>query len=98
VAILGVGYADGYPRSAGSSDERPGARAFVRGASVPIIGRVSMDLLAVDVTGLHGVERGDWVELFGPNVPVDEVAGPAGTIGYEVLTSIGARHERVYIR
>ena len=97
VAILGVGYADGYHRAAGSSAERPGARAFVRGSHAPLIGRVSMDLTAVDVTHVHGVERGDWVELIGPHVPVDEVAACAGTIGYELLTGLGRRCERVYV-
>jgi alanine racemase len=97
IAVVGVGYADGYHRAAGSSDARPGARAFVRGSSAPLIGRVSMDLLAIDVTHIHGVERGDRVELFGPNVSVDEVAGHAGTIGYELLTGLGRRFERVYL-
>jgi alanine racemase len=97
VAILGVGYADGYHRSAGSSNERPGARAFLRGSYAPLIGRVSMDLLAIDVTHIHGVERGDRVELFGPNVSIDEVAETAGTIGYELLTGLGRRYERVYV-
>ena len=97
IAVLGVGYADGYHRAAGSSSARPGARAFVRGSSAPLIGRVSMDLLAIDVTHIHGVERGDRVELFGPNVSVDEVAGHAGTIGYELLTGLGRRFERVYL-
>jgi alanine racemase len=97
VAILGVGYADGYHRSAGSSNERPGARAFLHGSYAPLIGRVSMDLLAIDVTHIHGVERGDRVELFGPNVSIDEVAETAGTIGYELLTGLGRRYERVYV-
>ncbi len=97
IAIVGVGYADGYHRAASSSDARPGARAFVKGTSAPLIGRVSMDLLAIDVSHIHGVERGDRVELFGPNVSVDEVAGHAGTIGYELLTGLGRRFERIYL-
>ena len=97
VAILGVGYADGYHRAASASDHRAGARGYVHGRSVPLIGRVSMDLIAVDVTDVADVERGDWVELFGPNVPVDEVAESAGTIGYELLTSLGPRYARRYI-
>jgi alanine racemase len=96
VAILGVGNADGYHRRAGSSDQRAGARAYVRGRFAPLIGRVSMDLLAIDVTDIPGVTRGDPVELIGRHVPVDEVAGHAGTIGYEILTSLGRRYERVY--
>ena len=98
IAILSAGYADGYHRMAGSSDARPGAHAFLRGRQVPIIGRVSMDLIAVDVTGIPGVSRGEWVELFGPNMPIDAVAAAAGTIGYELLTSLSRRAERIYVR
>jgi alanine racemase len=97
IAILGVGYADGYHRRAGSSDRRMGARVFVRGKTAPIVGRVSMDLIAVDVTDVPGVERGDWVELFGPNIAVDEVAAAAETIGYELLTALGRRYRRLYV-
>ena len=97
IAILGIGYADGYHRAAGSADGRPGARAFVHGRSAPLAGRVSMDLITIDVTDIPGVQRGDWVELFGPNVPVDEVAAHAGTIGYELLTGLGGRFERRYV-
>jgi alanine racemase len=97
IAILCAGYADGYHRAASSRDGRPGARVFVRGRFAPLIGRVSMDLMAVDVTAIHGVTRGDWAELFGPNVPVDEVAAHAGTIGYELLTGLGRRYARRYV-
>ena len=97
LAIVGVGYADGYQRAAGSRDGRPGARALVRGQYAAIAGRVSMDLIALDVTDVHGVERGDMVELFGANVSIDEVADFAGTIGYEFLTGLGRRYRRAYI-
>ena len=53
--------------------------------------------MALDVTDIAGVERGDWVELFGPNIPVDDVAAYAETIGYELLTGLGRRYRRVYI-
>jgi alanine racemase len=56
-----------------------------------------MDLIAVDVTGIPEAARGDWAELFGPNVPVDEVAAHAGTIGYELLTGLGPRYVREYV-
>ena len=56
-----------------------------------------MDLLAVDVTDIPGAARGDWAELFGPHVPVDEVATLAGTVGYEFLTGLGRRYERRYV-
>lgn len=97
IAIVAAGYADGYHRLAGSSDGRSGARAFLRGRHARLIGRVSMDLIAIDVTDIAGAERGDWVELFGTNVPVDEVAENAGTIGYELLTGIGHRYARTYV-
>jgi len=89
-AVVPVGYADGYHRTA--SNQRS---AWVAGAMVPIVGRVSMDLIVLDVTGL-AVEIGDAVELLGDHCLVDDVAAAAGTISYEVLTSLGPRYERVY--
>jgi alanine racemase len=56
-----------------------------------------MDLIAVDVTGIPDVKRGDWAELFGANVQVDEAAAHAGTIGYELLTALGPRYVRRYV-
>ena len=97
VAILSIGYADGYHRLAGSNDLKKGARAFVHGRYAPFVGRISMDLIAIDVTDIAGVQRGDWAELIGSNVPVDEVARHADTIGYEILTSLGGRFTRTYI-
>jgi len=97
VAILAAGYADGYHRRAGSSDERKGAHILIRGRPAPIVGRVSMDLIAADVTDIRAVARGDWAELFGANVPIDDVARTAGTIGYELLTGLGHRYARRYI-
>jgi alanine racemase len=97
IAILSAGYADGYHRIAGASEEHPGARVAVRGRLAPIVGRVSMDLIAVDVSGIVGISEGDWVELFGPNMPVDEAASAAGTVGYEFLTGLSRRAERRYV-
>lgn len=96
IAILAAGYADGYHRLAGSSDQRKGAHVMIRGEMAPIVGRVSMDLMAVDVTGLPRAMRGDWAELFGANLPIDDVAARAGTIGYELLTGLGRRYARTY--
>lgn len=96
IAILAAGYADGYHRLAGSSDERRGAFVSIRGARAPLVGRVSMDLMAVDVTDLRLVARGDWAELFGHAIPIDQVAHAADTIGYELLTSLGKRYARTY--
>ncbi|HEY8519226.1 MAG TPA: alanine racemase [Gammaproteobacteria bacterium] len=93
LAVVGVGYADGYPRSAGNR-----AFAAIGNRRVPVAGRVSMDLLCLDVSDVPPAEAavGRWVELFGRRVSVDEVASAAGTISYEVLTRMGARLRRVY--
>ncbi len=93
LAVLGVGYADGYPRRLGNHCD-----AAWRGVRLPIVGRVSMDMLCVDISGLPpgDVDVGDYVELIGATVGLDEVAAAAGTIGYEILTCLGARLERRY--
>ncbi len=97
IAILSAGYADGYHRMTGSSDKHPGAEATLRGQQVPVLGRVSMDLIAIDVGHVAGVTEGDWVELFGPNMPIDAVAAAAATVGYELLTGLSHRGARRYI-
>jgi alanine racemase len=79
---------------------RAGARrghAWLGGALRPILGRISMDLLAIDVTGCEDAMPGALVELLGPHVPVDDVAQAAGTVSYEILTRLGARLQRVYL-
>ncbi|MEX0955586.1 MAG: alanine racemase [Rhizobiaceae bacterium] len=104
LAIAATGYADGYHR-AGSGSGVPvrsvaphGAYGFVAGKRVPVVGRISMDLTAFDVTDCgDSVSPGDWIEMFGPNVSVDEAADAAGTIGYELLTSLGRRFHRHYV-
>jgi alanine racemase len=94
IAVVGVGYADGYPRRLGNR-----AVAALGGVRVPVIGRVSMDLLCVDVTGVppERARVGGWVELFGAVVTLDEIAAAAGTISYEILTGLGSRLEREYV-
>jgi alanine racemase len=98
IAIVSVGYADGFLRAGGSSSLRTGAETIVRGQRCPLIGRISMDLLAVDVTEMPvgSVSRGDFACLLGDGITVDEVAGHAGTISYEMLTGLGARYARTY--
>jgi alanine racemase len=98
IAVVAVGYADGYLRAASASDEAPGAEAIVASQRCPLAGRVSMDLLAIDVTELpkSAVRRGDLATLIGGEITVDALANAAGTIGYEVLTSLGRRYHRVY--
>ncbi len=98
IAVVGVGYADGFIRAAGSSDETPGASAIVAGCRCPVAGRISMDLMAIDITDLpdNAARRGDLATLIGHEISVDDVASVAGTIGYEVLTGLGKRYHRVY--
>jgi alanine racemase len=90
VATCGAGYADGIPRS-----QCPEGLVWVAGTLRPILGRVSMDVIAVDVSGLDVVE-GDRVELFGSNRALDDAAKAAGTISYELLTSVTGRVPRLY--
>jgi alanine racemase len=98
IAVAAVGYADGYLRAASATDERPGGYAIVSGKLCPLAGRISMDLLAIDITDLpnHTPKRGELVTLIGDEISVDDLAKAAGTIGYEVLTSLGRRYHRVY--
>ena len=98
LAIVSAGYADGYFRAGSSNDGTRGAEVIVAGKRCPVAGRISMDLLAVDVTDLekNAVRRGHMVTLIGEGITVDELAHHFGTIGYEVLTSLGARYARIY--
>jgi alanine racemase len=90
IATCGAGYADGVLRSQAGTGQ-----VQVAGVMRPLLGRVSMDVIAVDVTGLE-VVPGDRVELFGPNRLLDHAAAAAGTISYELLTSITPRVARLY--
>ncbi|ABA05273.1 alanine racemase region [Nitrobacter winogradskyi Nb-255] len=99
LAVVSAGYADGYFRAGGSNDGTRGAEVVVAGTRCPVAGRISMDLLAVDITDLPahaGVRRGHLATLIGEGITVDELAHHFGTIGYEVLTSLGGRYHRIY--
>jgi alanine racemase len=98
IAIVSAGYADGYFRAASANDGTRGAEVVVAGKRCPIAGRVSMDLIAVDVTDLekNAARRGHLVTLIGDGITVDELAHHFGTIGYEVMTSLGRRFARIY--
>ncbi|MFT4160376.1 alanine racemase C-terminal domain-containing protein, partial [Shinella sp.] len=76
----------------------PGASGVLHGRTVPLIGRVTMDLTHFDVTDLPpgSVRAGDFIELFGRAMPIQDVARAAGTVDYELLTSLGNRYERRY--
>ena len=98
VATIAAGYADGVFRHASATNETAGGAVAFRDKRAPIVGRVSMDLITVDVTGFDdpAPQRGDWVDLVGPDLPIEVVGRAAGTIGYEVLTRLGPRFHRVY--
>ena len=92
LATVALGYGDGFPR-AGSNR----AHAYIGVAPCPVVGRISMDLIILDVTDApRAVAPGDRAEFFGSNLPIEEAAAACGTIGYELLTGLGARIDRRY--
>jgi alanine racemase len=99
IAVVAVGYADGIFRALSTRDDKEGFSVFIGGHAAPILGRVSMDLITVDVTSIpeDNARRGEWVELIGPNVSAQAMAHHAGTIDYEILTNLGTRALRRYI-
>jgi alanine racemase len=90
IATLAAGYADGLMRAMGAG----GVRLYAGARACPLVGRVSMDLITVDVTELADVPS--HLEILNEHQTVDDLAAAAGTIGYEILTSLGGRYERVY--
>jgi alanine racemase len=92
IGVLGIGYADGVPRLASNR-----AEVASDGTYLPVIGRISMDLTQIDATAADGLAVGDWVEVFGPTISIDDFAAWADTISYEVLTGIGNRVRRCYV-
>ncbi|TIN27730.1 MAG: alanine racemase [Mesorhizobium sp.] len=92
LATISFGYADGWQRRAASA-------AWFEGVRLPFLGRVSMDSIILDISALPAgkLREGDLVELLGPSQSVDDAAGHAGTIGYEILTSLGPRFHRQYV-
>jgi len=98
IAVVAAGYADGYFRACsfpGSADQ---AKVLVCGGYAPVVGRVSMDMITVDVTDVpsQGIVRGTMVELFGEGITVDDLARWSGSIAYEILTRLGSRYPRLY--
>jgi len=92
IATIAIGYADGYPRNA-----KAGTPVFIKENLAPIAGRVSMDMITIDVTDINNVELGDLVELWGENLTIETVAEHIDTINYELLTRISSRVPKVYI-
>ena len=93
MAVVALGYADGYPRSAVN-----GTPVRINDDPSRIIGRVSMDMITVDLSHVQNAEVGSRVEFWGPRVDVNEVAGHCGTIAHELFTHVTARCERIYTR
>jgi alanine racemase len=91
IATAAIGYADGYPRHIPN-----GTPTFVNGAVAPLAGVVSMDMITLDLTDHPGAAIGDTVELWGPNISVNDVADRAGSISYELLTGVPTRVRRTY--
>ncbi len=94
IATVAAGYADGFLRSLSNC-----GKGYVGDIRVPIVGRVSMDLVAFDVSNVpvEAAKPGAVVDLIGPHNPIDRIAAEAGTIGYEILTSLGRRYHRMYL-
>jgi alanine racemase len=91
IATVALGYADGYPRHAPT-----GTPAMCQGQVIPLVGRVSMDMLTFDVSALDSPSVGDIVQLWGDLLPINQVADHIGTIGYELMTRVSKRVPRVY--
>jgi alanine racemase len=89
IGIVACGYADGYPRHAST-----GAPVLVDGVRTQLLGRVSMDMLNVDLSSVPNAHVGSDVTLWGDDLPIDEVAAAAGTIGYELMCAITPRVQR----
>ncbi|HOD93132.1 MAG TPA: alanine racemase [Clostridia bacterium] len=93
IATIACGYADGYSRVLSQKSE-----VYINGQRAHIIGSICMDMCMADITGLIGISDKDEVELFGPNIPVENLASICSTINYEYICKIGARVPRVYIK
>jgi alanine racemase len=98
LAVIAAGYADGIARALSAASGKKGGMVMIAGQKAPVVGRVSMDLITVDVTDVDGeIRRGDLATLVGPGLTIESMGKAAGTIGYEVLTRLGPRFVRRYI-
>ncbi|MCX6263818.1 MAG: bifunctional UDP-N-acetylmuramoyl-tripeptide:D-alanyl-D-alanine ligase/alanine racemase [Bacteroidetes bacterium] len=93
IAVVNIGYADGYPRALGQGI----GEMWLAGKPVPVVGHVCMDMTMLDVTHIPEVVAGAEVEVMGVHMPVAELAAKAGTIPYEIMTGISSRVKRVYL-
>jgi alanine racemase len=98
IAVAALGYADGVPRAASGADQGASGVASIAGKRCPIVGRISMDVICLDISDLPDgvVHRGDAATFIGDGISIDDLAAAAGTIGYEVLTHLGPRCHRIY--
>ncbi|WP_207495623.1 bifunctional UDP-N-acetylmuramoyl-tripeptide:D-alanyl-D-alanine ligase/alanine racemase [Aridibaculum aurantiacum] len=92
IATIRIGYADGFRRKLGNGN----GKVFLKGATAPVVGNVCMDMTMIDVSDIEDVKEGDAVEIFGPNLPVEQLAKWCETIPYEIMTNISLRVKRVY--
>lgn len=99
IATIAAGYADGVPRNASAPDGRPGGHVLISGHLAPIVGRISMDLITVDVTDLPegAAMPGEFAKLVAEGLTIEDAGFAAGTIGYEILTRLGNRFTRLYL-
>ena len=99
IATIAAGYADGVPRTASAPDGRPGGHVMITGHLVPMVGRISMDLITVDVTDLPegAAMPGEFAKLIADGLSTEDAGFAAGTIGYEILTRLGPRFTRLYL-
>ncbi len=98
VALLSIGYGDGLFRGLSATNAKTGGKVYFGAQAAPIVGRISMDITAVDISHIphENVKRGSWAQIIGPRQSAFELAGDAGTIDYEVFTALGSRYERIY--
>jgi alanine racemase len=92
IATIRIGYADGFSRRLGNGK----GKVYVKGKLAPVVGNVCMDMTMIDITDIEGVNEGDFVEVFGANIPVQQIAEWSETIPYEIMTSVSQRVKREY--
>ncbi len=99
IATICLGYADGITRQLSTTDARQGGYAVVASCRCPFVARISMDLITIDVTDMpaSAIKRGDYVQILGDQISVDDMAAWGNTNGYEILTSLGSRYSRRYV-
>lgn len=99
IATIAAGYADGVPRHASASDGRSGGHVLISGHLAPIVGRISMDLITVDITDLPegAAMPGEFAKIIAEGLTIEDAGFSAGTIGYEILTRLGNRFTRLYL-